>query len=49
MKIAVNREVAIPIKRVVAKPLIGPVPKMNKINAVKPVVYLHPKWMIKRY
>ena len=43
MKIAVNKEVAIPINKVVAKPLIGPVPKMNKINAVKPVVTLASK------
>ena len=28
----------IPISSVVAKPFIGPVPKINKINAVKPVV-----------
>ncbi len=38
IKIAVNKEVAIPINKVVANPLIGPVPKMNKIKAVKPVV-----------
>ena len=38
INIAVNKEVAIPINKVVAKPLIGPVPKINKINAVKPVV-----------
>ena len=38
MKIAVNNEVPIPIRSVVAKPLIGPVPKINKISAVKPVV-----------
>ena len=38
IKIAVNKEVAIPIKRVVAKPLIGPVPKIKRINAVRPVV-----------
>ena len=31
-------EVPIPISNVVAKPFIGPVPKINKINAVKPVV-----------
>ena len=37
-KIAVNNDVAIPIKSVVANPLIGPVPKINKIIAVKPVV-----------
>ena len=33
-----NKEVAIPIKRVVAKPLIGPDPNINKIKAVNPVV-----------
>ena len=38
MNIAVNKEVAIPINRVVAKPLIGPVPNTNKISAVRPVV-----------
>ena len=38
IKIAVNKEVAIPINRVVANPLIGPVPKTKRINAVKPVV-----------
>ena len=38
MKIAVNKEVPIPINKVVANPLIGPVPKTNKIKAVKPVV-----------
>ena len=38
IKIAVNNEVAIPINRVVANPLIGPVPNKNKINAVRPVV-----------
>ena len=43
MKIAVNKEVKIPIKRVVANPLIGPVPKLNNINAVKPVVMLASK------
>ena len=35
---AVNKEVAIPINKVVAKPLIGPVPNTKRINAVKPVV-----------
>ena len=40
MKIAVNREVPIPINKVVANPLIGPVPKINKTNAVSPVVIL---------
>ena len=38
IKIAVNNEVPIPINKVVAKPLIGPVPKINKITPVKPVV-----------
>ena len=38
MKIAVNNEVAIPISNVVAKPLIGPVPKMYNTSAVNPVV-----------
>ena len=38
MKIAVNNDVIIPINNVVAKPLIGPVPKVYSINAVKPVV-----------
>ena len=38
IKIAVNNEVPIPIRSVVANPLMGPVPKINKINAVKPVV-----------
>ena len=38
MNIAVNRDVIIPINNVVAKPLIGPEPNMNKIIAVKPVV-----------
>ena len=40
IKIAVNSEVAIPIKRVVANPLIGPEPKTNNISAVSPVVML---------
>ena len=35
---AENNEVIIPIPRVVAKPLIGPVPKKNKIPAVNKVV-----------
>ena len=43
MNIAVNNEVPIPINKVVAKPLIGPVPKINKINAVNPVVILASK------
>ncbi len=38
IKIAVNNEVKIPINRVVANPLIGPVPKINKTRAVTPVV-----------
>ena len=38
MKIAVNKEVPIPINKVVANPLIGPVPKTKRIKAVKPVV-----------
>ena len=38
IKMAVNKEVAIPINKVVAKPLIGPVPNTKRINAVKPVV-----------
>ena len=40
MKIAVNKEVKIPIKRVVANPLIGPDPNTYNINAVSPVVIL---------
>ena len=35
---AVNKEVTIPINKVVAKPLIGPDPNTNKMIAVKPVV-----------
>ena len=38
MKIAVNSEVKIPIKRVVANPFIGPVPNVYRIKAVSPVV-----------
>ena len=38
IKIAVNREVIIPINSVVANPLIGPVPNVYRINAVSPVV-----------
>ena len=38
IKIAVNKEVIIPINNVVANPLIGPVPNVYRINAVKPVV-----------
>ena len=43
IKIAVNNEVKIPINRVVANPLIGPVPKINKTRAVTPVAvsYTH--------
>ena len=40
INIAVNNEVPIPINKVVANPLIGPVPKINKISAVRPVVIL---------
>ena len=40
MKIAVNNDVKIPMIKVVANPLIGPVPNTNKIIAVKPVVIL---------
>ena len=43
MNIAVNKEVPIPINKVVANPLMGPVPKTNKISAVKPVVILASK------
>ena len=43
INIAVNSEVAIPINKVVANPLIGPVPKINKIKAVNPVVMLASK------
>src|SRR5690606_35104255 len=43
IKIAVNREVTIPISRVVANPLIGPEPNMNNIRAVRPVVILASK------
>ena len=35
IKIEVNKEVAIPISKVVAKPLMGPVPNINKIAPVK--------------
>ena len=38
IKIAVNKEVIIPINNVVANPLIGPVPNVYKIKADKPVV-----------
>ena len=43
MKIAVNNDVAIPINKVVANPLIGPDPKTKRINAVSPVVILASK------
>jgi hypothetical protein len=43
IKIEVNNEVPIPINKVVANPLIGPVPKTNKIKAVKAVVILASK------
>ena len=39
-KTAVNRVVPIPIINVTAKPLMGPIPTRNKINAVKKVVIL---------
>ncbi|MNG23126.1 hypothetical protein D3C84_1076910 [compost metagenome] len=38
IKIDVNNEVTIPISNVKAKPLIGPVPKINKIAPVKTCV-----------
>ena len=38
IKIAVNNDVAIPINKVVAKPWMGPVPNINNIKPVKPVV-----------
>ena len=38
IKIAVNKDVIIPISSVVAKPLIGPEPNINRISAVRPVV-----------
>ena len=38
INIAVNNEVAIPINKVVAKPLIGPDPNTKRIKAVSPVV-----------
>ena len=43
IKIAVKREVPIPISKVVANPLIGPVPKIKRIKAVRPVVILASK------
>ena len=43
INIAVNKDVAIPISRVVAKPLMGPVPNTNNISAVRPVVMLASK------
>ena len=42
-KIAVNNDVPIPINKVVAKPFMGPVPKIKRINAVSPVVILASK------
>ena len=41
MKIAVKSEVRIPIIRVVAKPLIGPDPKINRIIAANNQKQLH--------
>ena len=38
INIAVNKDVAIPINKVVAKPLIGPVPNIYNTSAVRPVV-----------
>ena len=38
IKIAVNKDVIIPISSVVAKPFIGPEPNINRISAVRPVV-----------
>ena len=38
IKIALNKEVMIPIINVVAKPLIGPVPKEKRIIPVNKVV-----------
>ena len=38
IKIAVNKDVIIPISKVVANPFIGPVPKVYNISAVSPVV-----------
>src|SRR5690554_7765446 len=40
MKMAEKKEVAIPIIRVVAKPLMGPVPKRKRIKPVRKVVTL---------
>ena len=37
-KIAVNKEVQIPMSKVVANPWIGPVPKTNNMSPVSPVV-----------
>jgi hypothetical protein len=36
-KIAVNIDVKIPIAKVIAKPLIGPVPKPNKTKATSDI------------
>ena len=38
INIAVNKEVTIPINKVVAKPLMGPEPNIKSMIAVKPVV-----------
>src|SRR5690606_21675856 len=38
IKIAVNKDVAIPINKVVANPLIGPVPKIKRMIPVRAVV-----------
>ena len=43
IKMAVKSEVAIPINKVVANPLMGPVPNTKRINAVSPVVILASK------
>ena len=43
IKMAVKSDVAIPINKVVANPLMGPVPKTKRINAVSPVVILASK------
>ena len=40
MNIAANKDVIIPITKVVAKPLIGPVPNVYKIIPVSKVVTL---------
>ena len=43
IKMAVKSEVPIPINKVVANPLMGPVPNTKRINAVSPVVILASK------